>query len=109
MAGPVAGNYGQPLLERQALDEHAARVGIQDDSELRVRARSGLTRGAHRTRSGFDCSPHRYVELVPAEMAHASPSDELSAQLGSQLASLRWAMAPSPARLVFIAKVRGDV
>ncbi len=85
LAGPVAGNYGQALLERQALDEDAARVGIQDQCELRVQARGGLARGTHRTRSGFDCSPHRYVEPVPADMAHASPRDGLLAQLGSQL------------------------
>ena len=71
-AGPTACTYGLIITSRPSRTarddppagpyEHRARIGIQDRGELRIQARSGLTRGAHRTRSGLNCVPHRYLE-----------------------------------------------
>jgi hypothetical protein len=63
------------VIHAQALDEHRARVGVQDHGELRVQTRAGGTRSVYPTRARLDSEAHRRLEFIPVGVAHASPSE----------------------------------
>jgi len=66
---PLPNNPG--VIHAQALDEHRARVGVQDHGELRVQ-----------TRARLDSEAHRRLEFIPVGVAHASPSEGPQTQVG---------------------------
>src|SRR5437762_2066360 len=70
------------VIHAQALDEHRARVGVQDHGELRAQARAGGTRSVYPARACLDREAHRLLELIPVGMAHAPPSEGPRTQPG---------------------------
>jgi hypothetical protein len=62
------------VIHPQALDEHRARVGVQDHGELRVQASGGGTRSVRPAHACLDRKPHGLLELFPVGMAHAPPA-----------------------------------
>jgi hypothetical protein len=62
------------VIRAKALNEHDARVGVQDHGELGVQARAGGAGRVDPARACLDREAHRHLELVPVGMAHAPPA-----------------------------------